>query len=131
GMVDRSFVEVLQALEANRSLHEIAGLHFRDGDRIAATPDRLPEDINQFPPPAYDLIETSRYVQHVRAGVRLANTIFSRGCPYACDFCLDSRNKWLGLTIDRMIADIEFWIARGANHIRFYDGNFFLVNPRL
>jgi radical SAM superfamily enzyme YgiQ (UPF0313 family) len=131
GMGERTFVQVLAALESGRSLHDIPGLHFRDGDKVVATPDRLPEDINQFPPPAYDLIEPDRYVQNVRPGVKLANTIFSRGCPYACDFCLDSGNKWLGLSIDRMIADIEFWIGRGANHIRFYDGNFFLGKPRL
>src|SRR5437870_9474713 len=30
-----------------------------------------------------------------------------------------------------MIADIEFWIERGATHIRFYDGNFFLGKARI
>jgi len=131
GMGESSFVEMLEALETKRSLSEISGIHFRDGDRIVATPDRLPEDINRFPPFTYDLIDPSRYIQNVRAGVKLANTIFSRGCPYACDFCLDSRNKWMGLSVERMMADIEFWIAQGANHIRFYDGNFFLGKPRL
>ncbi len=131
GMGERTFVDVLHALESEQSLRDIAGVHFRDGERIVGTPDRLPEDINHFPPPALDLIDPLRYIQNVRPGVRLANTIYSRGCPYVCDFCLDSRNKWLGLSVDRMIADIEFWIARGANHLRFYDGNFFLGKPRL
>src|SRR5581483_2856194 len=131
GMGERTFAEVLDAFRDGRSLRDIAGIHAREDGEIFSTPDRPVEDINHFPPPAYDLIEPHRYVEKIRRGVRLANTIYSRGCPFACDFCLDSRNKWLGLSIDRMIADIEFWIARGANHIRFYDGNFFLGKPRL
>ena len=131
GMGERTIVEVVNALASKNSLHGIAGILFRDGDRVVSTPERPAEDINHFPPPAYDLIDPRRYIHNVRPGVRLANTIYSRGCPFACDFCLDSRNKWLGLSIDRMIADIELWIAYGANHLRFYDGNFFLGKPRL
>lgn len=131
GMGERTFVEVVRAIEANGSLRDILGIHFREGDCILSTADRPLEDINNFPPPAYELIRPERYLAETPEGYRLASTIFSRGCPYACDFCLDSRNRWLGLSIDRMIADIEFWLAQGANRLQFYDGNFFLGRARL
>src|SRR4051812_25765932 len=38
---------------------------------------------------------------------------------------------WIGLSTERMMADIEFWLGHGANRIQFYDGNFFLGRARL
>jgi len=131
GMGERTFVEVARCIEANGSLLDILGIDFRDGDGFKSTPDRPLEDINNFPPPAYELIRPERYVAETSDGHRLASTIFSRGCPYTCDFCLDSRNQWLGISIDRMISDIEFWLAQGADRMQFYDGNFFLGRTRL
>ena len=131
GMGERTFVDVVRAIEAGDSLGMIAGIHYRDDGKISSTPDRPLEDINNYPPPAYDLIEPRRYVLQTVDGDRQASTIFSRGCPFTCDFCLDSKNRWLGLSIERMLADIEFWLGHGANRILFYDGNFFLGRARL
>lgn len=132
GQAERSFVEVLGALRDKRSFSGIAGIAYRDGGGIAETADRLPEDVNRLPPFAYDLVDVNRYIRTGPGGVRHANTIFSRGCPYQCDFCLDSRQKWFGLSLDRMEAELRFWVLdHGVNSLRFYDGNFFLGRPRL
>jgi radical SAM superfamily enzyme YgiQ (UPF0313 family) len=131
GMGERTFVEVVRAIEIGDSLGSILGIHYRQDGKIASTPDRPLEDINKYPPPAYDLIEPKRYVLQTVDGGRQASTIFSRGCPFACDFCLDSKNQWVGLSIERMLTDIEFWLGYGANRILFYDGNFFLGRGRL
>jgi radical SAM superfamily enzyme YgiQ (UPF0313 family) len=131
GPGERTFVELLAALRENRPLSEVAGVTFLDGNRVVATPDRPTEDMNQFPPPAYHLVRAERYVSTLSRNVRLAGGIYSRGCPYFCNFCLDSRSKYLPLSVDRMIADVEFWLARGANHLRVYDGNFFLGRQRI
>jgi radical SAM superfamily enzyme YgiQ (UPF0313 family) len=131
GFGESTFVELLAAFRSGRSLREIHGISFREGQEIIETPDRPLEDINRFPPPAYDLIDPARYIHNLRPGVRQAGVIFSRGCPFECDFCLDSRSKWLGLTVDRMMAEIEFWLGLGVNQIVFFDGNFFLGNQRI
>ncbi len=131
GMGERTFVEVVRALDTNSSVHDIPGIHYRDGGQIVSTPDRPLEDINRYPPPAYDLIDPKRYLLALPGGGLQASTIFSRGCPFTCDFCLDSKNRWLAVTIERMVADIEFWIGHGATRILFYDGNFFLARNRL
>jgi anaerobic magnesium-protoporphyrin IX monomethyl ester cyclase len=131
GMGERTFVEVVRAVAARSPLRNILGIHYHDGGKIASTPDRPLEDINNFPPPSYDLIKPERYVMEVPGGGRQAFTIFSRGCPFACDFCLDSKNPWVGLSIDRMMDDLEFWVGHGANRVLFFDGNFFLGRARL
>ena len=83
-------------------------------------------DVNDLPPFAYELVEVERYVRRGPGPVRHANAIFSRGCPYHCDFCLDSRKKWFGLSLPRMEAELRFWVLQhGVNSLRFYDGNFF------
>jgi radical SAM superfamily enzyme YgiQ (UPF0313 family) len=130
GQGERTFVELLEALEARTPLHGIQGLTFREGDEVVSTPDRVPEDLNHFPPPAYELIDPRRYIGSV-GGTRLGGAIYSRGCPYACDFCLDSRQKLLTVSIDRVIADLQYWVDQGADYVRIYDGNFFVSTARL
>lgn len=133
GQGEATFVEVLDALREHRDLGTVRGITYRDGTgKIVSTPDRPPQDINAFPPPAYDLIDPRRYVRVGPGTVRHANTIWSRGCPYMCDFCLDSKSKWFGLSVDRIKEDLDFWVGGlGVNHLRLYDGNFFLGRARL
>jgi radical SAM superfamily enzyme YgiQ (UPF0313 family) len=132
GQGERAFIEVLAAIEKHAPFDAIRGITFREGAKIVSTPDRAAEDVNDFPPFAYDLIDAARYVRRGPGPVRHANTIWSRGCPYMCDFCLDSRTKWFGLSVDRIKEDLDFWVGRhGVNHLRLYDGNFFLGRARL
>ena len=132
GHGERTVVELLVALEERRSLAGIRGLTYRDGTTIVETPDRPSEDLNAYLRPAYELIDPRRYVRMLPDGTRHASTIFSRGCPYQCDFCLDSRQLWRGLSMDRIREDLEFWVLRmGVQDLKFYDGNFFLGRPRL
>lgn len=124
---ERSVVEVLDTLREKGSLRGLAGITYRDGQEIVHTPDRPAEDINNFPPPAYELVDTHRYVRIGPGEIRQAYAIFSRGCPFRCDFCLDSRKTWLGLSLERIRAELDFWVkGHGANRLRFFDGNFFL-----
>jgi radical SAM superfamily enzyme YgiQ (UPF0313 family) len=132
GHGERTIVALLAAIEERRPLADVAGVTYRDGTSVVETPDRPAEDLNAYPPPAYDLIDAQRYIQVRPDGTRNAATIFSRGCPYQCDFCLDSRQLWRGLAMDRIHDDLAFWVLRnGANDLRFYDGNFFLGRQRL
>jgi radical SAM superfamily enzyme YgiQ (UPF0313 family) len=132
GQGERTFVELLEALIARRPLRDVAGLTFKDGATVVETADRPSEDINHFPPPAYELIDVDRYIRRLPGGHRHFSTIFSRGCPYQCDFCLDSRQKWFGVSVERMRDELEFLIGRHrVTNLRLYDGNFFLGRDRL
>ncbi|HET9316757.1 MAG TPA: radical SAM protein [Vicinamibacteria bacterium] len=131
GQAEHSFVQVLDALREGRSLRGIPGITWRDGDTTVDVHQAPPIDVNDLPPFAYDLVDVQRYIRHGPGDVRHANAIFSRGCPYQCDFCLDSRQKWFGLSLSRMESELRFWVGHGVNSLRFYDGNFFLGRPRL
>jgi radical SAM superfamily enzyme YgiQ (UPF0313 family) len=132
GQGELGFVELLDALREKRPLRQVAGLTYREGDAIVETPNRLPEDLNRLPPFAYELVEVERYIRHGPGPMRHAHAILSRGCPYECDFCLDSRTKWFGLSLERIEAELKFWaLDHGVNSLQFYDGNFFLGRERL
>ena len=132
GQGEQAFPELLDALRDGRSVDAIRGLTYRAGEQMVETPDRGPADINGYPPHAWDLIDPRTYIRHHPPGVRHSSTILSRGCPYRCDFCLDSRTKWIGLSLERMQAELSFLVDRvGVNDLRLYDGNFFLGRERM
>lgn len=67
-------------------------------------------------PPAYDFIEKEKYLY--------CNVIHtSRGCPFRCDFCYNSRvdQPFLNREIKDVVKEIE---EIGTKHIMFIDDNF-------
>jgi len=71
-------------------LKPLAGVAFRDGDRIQANPKReWMRNLDDLPFPARELVNFDAYVPHAhnRRGRRATTAITSRGCPYQCIFC--------------------------------------------
>lgn len=84
GEAEITFQEVVRGMD----LGSIAGLIWRDGDRIVRNHDRpLIEDLDELPFPARHLIDNSRYIRP-DSGRTQAVIKVSRGCPYHCFFCL-------------------------------------------
>jgi radical SAM superfamily enzyme YgiQ (UPF0313 family) len=88
-----TLLELLNCLETGGNITEVNGIAYRDGDTMRkTTPRMLIEDISVFPPPAYHLVDMSRYtrptiglIRHILiAGVPILTT---RGCPYRCTYC--------------------------------------------
>ena len=82
------------------------------------TQERLP--LNEFPTPAYNLIELDRYF--------IANVQYSSGCPYRCEFCdipeLYGRNPRLKEP-EQIIAELDAMLASGnLQAVYFVDDNF-------
>lgn len=73
-------------------MQSIAGMTFpaQDGEGVVVTP-RRPDitDLDQLPPPAWDLVDVARYreVWLARHGYYSMNMATSRGCPYHCNWC--------------------------------------------
>lgn len=90
GEGEATLVELLQRMEDGGDLSTVAGISFRDGERIQHTADRaFIEDLDSLPFPARDLI-----LNHQRMGPDdFSNLFSSRGCPFACAYC-DSRRTW-------------------------------------
>ncbi len=83
-------LELVNALEQDKTLRNIDGINYRDGERLIETPKRRPiEDLDALPFPARHLLPMSEYMLFGRKQV-LATMICSRGCPMGCSFCASS-----------------------------------------
>jgi anaerobic magnesium-protoporphyrin IX monomethyl ester cyclase len=84
---EKTLVEVLQRLEAGKSLDMIAGCWFKRDGRIIMNPDRPAAPLSALPAPAYDLVDFDAYEK--AGGMRKLPYATSIGCPYACNYCTD------------------------------------------
>jgi anaerobic magnesium-protoporphyrin IX monomethyl ester cyclase len=79
--------ESLLSLVTQNDWSAIPGLAFREGGKASFTGAPAPARLEEFPVPSYHLIDPSRYSYEL-----MGRPFFlfesSRGCPYACSFCL-------------------------------------------
>jgi len=77
---ERTFIELLEKLQAQTSLANVLGITFRNGDKIARNPDRpFIEDLDSIPFPAHHLMPLESLK---RDGKILFPLISSRGCVF-------------------------------------------------
>jgi radical SAM superfamily enzyme YgiQ (UPF0313 family) len=84
---EQTLVEVLQRIEANRTLDLVQGCWFKRDGQIRMNPDRPQIPISNLPAPAYDLVDFDAYERS--SGERKLPYATSIGCPYACNYCTD------------------------------------------
>lgn len=114
-----------------KSLSEIKGICFRDGERIIRTQPRpFIEDLDSLPFPARDLIDLNLYRPHAfnfRRG-KTVTIITSRGCPFRCIFCaskLTLGGNFRARSPDNILKEIKHLIERyNVNHILIQDDTF-------
>jgi radical SAM superfamily enzyme YgiQ (UPF0313 family) len=81
-------------------------------------------DLVQSPPPRYDLIHMDRYTD--------MSVQFSRGCPFACEFCdvtLMLGKKVRTKTPKQVLAELESLYRMGWRRAVFFVDDNFLGNP--
>ncbi|MFW6146147.1 MAG: B12-binding domain-containing radical SAM protein [Planctomycetota bacterium] len=106
----------------------VAGVSWRDGDRIRHEADRpLIDDLDTVRQPARDLLpDRSRY----RVGAyRVEGLETSRGCPHRCSFCSVRnfhRGRWRPKSVERVMAEIDDLLERYPEEkvIYFADDSF-------
>ena len=83
--------ELVDTLEAGKSLNAVDGIAYREGARIVSTPQRtLIEDLDAYRI-GWELIDFRRYSYW---GCKRAVVVqFSRGCPHPCTYC-GQRGFW-------------------------------------
>jgi len=108
--------ELLEAFEKGTDMKNIRGISFRDKDgRIIQTPPReYLKDLNLLPPPAWHLLDFSKYDETYLEGENLIQSeertkavgiISGRGCPNECIFCTDAGFKTFRLRSPTLFVD--------------------------
>lgn len=97
GEGDQTIVDILDG----RDRANVAGLCWRDGDKIVTNPPRpMIEDVDELAMPAWDLYPVDVYRQYVSRIIAkrppVSTVEFSRGCVFKCDFCASKNTMGLG-----------------------------------
>lgn len=135
GQGERTFTEVVHAIEDNIPLDGILGITYKKDGKIYSNPDRPFEDVNNFPPLPYSLINVEKCIEVTDLGIRTIRYVSSQGCPFRCGFCAETavyKRRWSGLEAERVIEDIEILVNRyKIDSIIFTDDNFFVDKNRI
>lgn len=130
GEGDELFVEFAAAVGQKRDLGQVAGLLYRDGERIVRTAARKRvRDIDRFPRPAWQFFPIRNYIDHgAMPGVAMGRSMplmASRGCPYKCTFCSNPQmwgNLWRARSPQDVLAEmIEYKNTYNVTNFDFYD----------
>jgi anaerobic magnesium-protoporphyrin IX monomethyl ester cyclase len=140
GEGERSYLDLIARVGAGDDPRGVAGLVWRDGDRVRANP-RAPylegEALDELPEPAWDLLPhfPLRFQPNVfnYRATPVASFVTSRGCPFSCTFCDRStsgrRGRFHG--VDYVIAVCRRLASMGVRHVLFYDDLFTVNRPRV
>lgn len=131
GQGERTFVELIEAIEGKRDPTAIPGLAFRQADGSHCIgPERTWVGPDELPAPPYHKIDVGQYLHPTFLGRRSGVYQASIGCPYACNFCgvisvFGRREK---VETPARTAEHLRFLARchGMDSVHFYDNNFFL-----
>tara|TARA_Y100000310_G_C20695531_1_gene825418 strand:- start:3527 stop:5047 length:1521 start_codon:yes stop_codon:yes gene_type:complete len=132
GQGERAFSEVVDALAEKKTLRGLPGISFRDKNgKIVHNPPREFEDVNNFPPMPFDLINFEDYITDYD-GMRAVSYVASQGCPFACTFCSNAtifKQRWSAISNDKILNDWKFFAEKGVEMILVCDDNF-MVNEK-
>jgi anaerobic magnesium-protoporphyrin IX monomethyl ester cyclase len=95
-----------------------AGITVRTGDGIVSSPDREPmENLDAIPSPfAMGLVDLKKPLVYYET---------SRGCPFACAFCLSSLEKGVrSFSPERIHADLSLLMERSVRQVKLVDRTF-------
>ncbi len=113
----------------------VLGLAYRDNYRVVVNAARpFIEDLDSLPMLNFNLIDiVPKYgFVYYRDTFTMAT---SRGCPYACSFCLSSvltKRRWRAFSAKRVVDEIENGYCQyGLTRISFQDDNFVMRPQRV
>lgn len=123
------FCKLLDALMAKKPLESVKGIAYRNGNKVYINQtERLINDLDAFPFPAWDLFPMEHYVleKHIAAQHtdRCFPVLASRGCMYNCNFCYRMYKGYRLRSVENVIEEIKkLKIDYYVNHITFADEN--------
>lgn len=136
GQGQKTFAELVDTLENGTSLDNVKGIMYKQDGKIIKTEPRQFEDINNFLPINYDIIEGQKFITNVdELATRTISYFSSQGCPHRCRFCADPlvyKHRTTMLKPQRVIEDIDRFVKDYAiNGVICTDTNFFVDEERV
>jgi radical SAM superfamily enzyme YgiQ (UPF0313 family) len=153
GESETTALPMLESLEAGAPFDGVAGYAFRRGDAVVQNPKApLVRDLDSLGLPAYDLFDVEAISRRSYNGWGYRSTFMesSRGCPFRCNFCINSvlndpklqstiytgtteRNSTLRLrSVTSLVAEIRHLQERwDINDIVFSDEEFMTQRQRV
>ncbi|MBN2407211.1 MAG: B12-binding domain-containing radical SAM protein [Elusimicrobia bacterium] len=127
GEGENNVVPLARALDRQIRLEDVPGLYYRDGSEIVNTGPADLFDMDKSLPPAWHLIDMSRYNNF---GMQIG-----RGCPFPCEYCYNvvyNRQRWRTKPLPMIFEEITCLVEKyGVKTIFFYDDNFFTSRQRV
>jgi radical SAM superfamily enzyme YgiQ (UPF0313 family) len=131
GEGERSFVDLIDAIEAEAPMREILGIGFVEQDEVVVTGARkVDRELDDLPFPDFALTEVDLY-SHILGGAKITLPMeSSRGCPFACSFCDIRRTQFRYRSPELIVDEMERWVAKGIRSFFFVDDNVTVHKPR-
>ncbi|MFA6227918.1 MAG: radical SAM protein [Patescibacteria group bacterium] len=121
------------SLVSGQTISNIAGLSYRQGEKIINNPSERITDLDILPLPAYNLLPMAEYsCNDFEKPFSIVMT--SRGCPYNCIFCLKAMmpGQYVVRSVDKVLEEIEYLIKNfQIKSIFFQDWEFFIDSDRV
>jgi radical SAM superfamily enzyme YgiQ (UPF0313 family) len=138
GPGEKTFPDLLNALEDNKPYELIHNLIFRSGDQVIKTPKDELYDPEELPALPYKKLNQfypiHGYLGKTYLGTKTIAYHSSMGCPFKCSFCAVVpiyNARWKGKSARLIYNDIKYLKEKyGGNAIEFHDNNFFVSEKR-
>lgn len=134
GEGERTFAEMLNALEGGTDIADVAGVAImRDGSVAVSSTRPLEKNLDDLPHPARDLIDSSLYWSVLAKSNPVTTAMTSRGCPMKCIFCdrphLGKSFRYRSAV--NVVNEMEDCVNRQINEIFLYDDTFTIKRERI
>ena len=134
GEGEQTFYELIKSFSFDLPLENINGLAYKRDGVVHYKPRIFPIDLDEFPFPAFDLIDMDKYLKNKYlyrnrgfTGENSISVTTSRGCPYNCVFCsirLHMGQKYRTHSSEYIIKLLHLCIDKyGITNFHFEDDN--------
>jgi len=135
---EKTFLDLLAALAANRDISSVKGLAWKSGQGKININEPAGDflDMDLLPMPAWDLIDVNRYIKKLskNPSERVIDFYTSKGCPWPCSFCYNlrfNRRQWRARSAERAASEMEMLHnTYGVNYFIIHDDNFVVDKNR-
>jgi len=136
GEGEKTIVELTKALEKKRSLKGILGLGYKEKNKLIINPPRpllTDKELDDYKLD-WDLVDVNKYIYHYFDVGKVISWITSRGCPYNCTFCYNTKfnqRRWRAHSVNSVVENIKKLKEEfDFEGIWFKDDNFIINRKR-